>query len=166
MSGPVYSNAMITEEDEAALDLDWFALDRDGAVGHFTTGGCGALPRSVASSKADLDAVREYLLSLPETGAALVNHDRRETIPLFPSARREPAARLRPWTATAARGMYAYDYIEDRRRRPRPYLVVARPELPLTADELPPAIRSILNRTVLPDVIFARDDLVPLARLL
>ena len=157
---------MITEEEEAALDLDWFALDARGAVGHFTTGGCGALPRSVARSRADLDAVREYLLALPEAGAALVNPDRRETIPLFPSARREPAALLRPWMATAARGMYAYDYIEDRRRRPRPYVLVARPELPLTSEELPGEIRGILERTTLRDVIFARDAMIALASLL
>jgi hypothetical protein len=62
--------------------------------------------------------------------------------------------------------MYAYDYIEDRKRRPRPYLLVARPELPLTADELPPEIRKVLDRTVLRDVVFAQDDVIGLESLL
>jgi hypothetical protein len=157
---------MIPEEDEGRLDLDWFALDAQGAVGHFTTGGCGALPRSVAAAREDLETVRACLLALPETTTAIVNPNRSATIPLFPSVRPEPVANLRPWTATAARGMYAYDYIEDRKRRPRPYLLVARPELPLTADDLPPEIRAILARTILRDVVFARDDIVGLASLL
>jgi hypothetical protein len=157
---------MIKEEDEAGLDLDWFAIDAQGAIAHFTTGGCGALPRSVAASRDDLETVRTYLLALPETTAALVNPNRVASIPLFPSIRTEPATNLRPWTATAARGMYAYDYIEDRKRRPRPYLLVARPELPLKADELPPAIRAILEETVLKNVIFASHDLIGLASLL
>jgi hypothetical protein len=157
---------MIPGEEEGRLDLDWFALDAQGAVGHFTTGGCGALPRSVAASWEDVEAARAYLLALPETTSAIVNPNRPATIPLFPSVRPEPAAQLRPWTATAARGMYAYDYIEDRKRRPRPYLLVARPQLPLTADELPPDVREILARTVLRDVVFARDDVIGLASLL
>jgi hypothetical protein len=157
---------MIREEEEAELDLDWFALDSQGAVGHFTTGGCGALPRSAAASREDLDAVRAYVLGTPEITSAIVNANRSASIRLFPSVKPEPAAALRPWTATAARGLYAYDYIEDRRRRPRPYLLVARPELPLRADELPPHVREIVGRTVLSGVVFARDDVIGMASLL
>jgi hypothetical protein len=157
---------MITQEDEAGSDLDWFALDAQGAVGHFTTGGCGALPRSVAASREDLDAVRAFLMGLAETTAAIVNPNRAESIPLFPSVKPVPVAQLRPWTATAARGMYAYDYVEDRKRRPRPYLLVARPELPLKAEELPGEFRAVLERTVLRDIVFARDDVIGLGSLL
>lgn len=157
---------MITEEDEAAADLDWFAVDAQGAVAHFTTGGCGALPRGVAASKEDLETLRAYLTTLPETTIAIVNPNRATTIPLFPTVKPEPVARLRPWTAAAARGLYAYDYVEDRKRRPRPYLLVARPELPLLAAELPPDIRTLLARTTLRDVTFSRDDVIGLASLL
>ena len=157
---------MIAPDDEPFFDLDWFALDAQGAVGHFTTGGCGGLPRSVAASREDLDRLRDYFLSLPETGAAILNPNRASSLPLFRPRAPDPAAQLRPWTATAARGLYAYDYVEDRRRRPRPYAQVARPELPLHADELPDEIRSILERTVLRDVVFASDDVIALKSLL
>ena len=157
---------MIREDEEPALDLDWFALDAQGAVGHFTTGGCGALPRSAAASRADVDMLRDYFLALPEIGAAILNPHRASSLPLFRPRAPDPASQLRPWTATAARGLYAYDYVEDRRRRPRPYALVARPELPLHAGELPAQIRSVLGRTVLRDVVFASDDVIPLESLL
>jgi hypothetical protein len=162
----LYSNTMIREDEEPDVDLDWFAVDSQGSVGHFTTGGCGALPRSAAASRQDLDAVRAFVLGSPETTLAIVNPHRSASIRLFPTVKSEPVAPLRPWTATAARGLYAYDFIDDRRRRPRPYLLVARPELPLHADELPPDIRAIVARTVLRDVVFAHDDVIGMASLL
>ena len=157
---------MIRPDDEPTLDLDWFALDAQGAVAHFTTGGCGGLPRSVAASREDVDRLRDFFLALPETGAAILNPNRASSLPLFRPRAPDPAAQLRPWTATAARGLYAYDFVEDRRRRPRPYAQVARPELPLHADELPAEIRAVLQRTVLGDVVFASDDVIPLESLL
>ena len=157
---------MIREDEEPGLDLDWFALDAQGNVGHFTTGGCGALPRSAAASRDDLRRVHEYVLSLPEIGAGLLNEDWLKGLRLAPAAKTEPRENYREWTASAARGLYAYDFIEDQRRRPRPYRVVARPEVPLKADELPPEIRDIVGRTVLRDIVFARNDVINLASLL
>jgi len=158
---------MIREAEEPELDLDWFALDSAGAVGHFTTGGCGALPRSVATScDADRQALRDYLLSLPDAGRALFNTAWDAQIRLTPQNRAAPGEVFRPWLRSAARGLYAFDYVEDRRRRPRPYRVVARPEVPLKADELPPDVRAVLGRTVLRDVVFARDDVIGMASLL
>ena len=158
---------MIREEQEPDLDLDWFALDPEGYVGHFTTGGCGALPLSIASaSDVDLRAVRDHFLSLPEVGRALFNPAWAGLRRLFPGPGTEPGEVFRPWLQSAARGLYSFDYIEDQRRRPRPYRVVARPEVPLKADELPPAIRSILERTVLRGVAFPRHDVIGMASLL
>ena len=157
---------MIREDEEPAHDLDWFALDAQGSVGHFTTGGCGALPRSAATSRDDLATVHSYILSLPEIGAGLLNVDWLKGLRLAPSASITPRENFREWTASAARGLYAFDYMEDLRRRPRPYRVVARPEVPLKADELPTEIRAIVERTVLRDIVFARNDVINLASLL
>ena len=157
---------MIRPEEEADLDLDWFALDAQGHVGHFTTGGCGALPRSAAVSREDLETVHRYVTALPEIGASLLNPHRLKGIRLHPFTKAEPRDALRAWGASAARGLYAYDYLEAQRRRPRPYWVVARPELPLHADELPPGVRDIVGRTVLRGVAFAHDDVIGMASLL
>ena len=156
---------MIRPEEEADLDLDWFALDSQGHVGHFTTGGCGALPRSAAAGE-DLEKVRDYFRALPEIGASVLNRDRLSGIRLHPFDKAEPRESVRYWADSAARGLFAYDYLEDRRRRPRPYWVVARPEVPLVADELPPDVRAVVGRTVLRDVAFAHDDVIPMACLL
>jgi hypothetical protein len=157
---------MIRPDEEAGLDLDWYALDAQGHVAHFTTGGCGALPRGAAASRGDLETVREYFRFLPEIGAAILNRDRLTGIRLHPIDKAEPREALRYWADSAARGLYAYDYLEDRRRRPRPYWVVARPEVPLTADELPPQIRDIVARTTIRNVAFAHDDVIGMASLL
>ena len=157
---------MIREDEEPGLVLDWFGLDAQGNVAHFTTGGCGALPRSAAASRDELKRVHDYVMSLPEMGAGLLNEDWLKGLRLVPTTRIEPRHSFREWTASAARGLYAYDFIEDQRRRPRPYRVVARPEVPLKADELPPEIREIVGRTVLRDVVFARDDVIGMASLL
>lgn len=166
MAAALYSIAMIREDEEPGLDLDWFALDAQGNVAHFTTGGCGALPRSAAASREDLKRVHDYVLSLPEIGAGLLNEDCLKGLRLVPGAPITPRENFREWTASAARGLYAYDFIEDQRRRPRPYRVVARPEVLLKADELPPEIRAIVERTVLRDVVFPRNDVINLASLL
>src|SRR4051812_29683494 len=42
--------ARISETDEAVTNLDWFAVDSSGAIGHFTTSGVGAIPESVQES--------------------------------------------------------------------------------------------------------------------
>ena len=158
---------MIPADQEQDWDLDWFALDAGGAVAHFTTGGCGALPRSVASaSQAERDALVEYFQALPEVGRAIFNPAWVGTIKLVPGANSEPGEVFRPWLRAAARGLYAFDYLDDRRRRPRPDRVVARPEVPLRADELPPEVRVIVARTVLRDVVFASQDVVGMASLL
>jgi hypothetical protein len=53
---------MIIEKwEEETTDFDWFALDDQGKIGHFTTGGFGALPQSVASSKEDLEKLVNYM---------------------------------------------------------------------------------------------------------
>ena len=157
---------MIVPDEEAGLDLDWFALDDQGHVAHFTTGGCGALPRTAAASRTDLETVRDYVRSLPEIGASILNRERLTGIRLHPFDKAEPRAAVRAWGDSAARGLYAYDYLEDRRRRPRPYWIVARPEVPLVADELPPHIRDIVARTTLRGVAFAHDDVIGMASLL
>src|SRR5215472_18700021 len=44
---------MINAVEEFMRDWDWYAMDRDGYLGHFTSAGMRALPQSV---KSDLDA--------------------------------------------------------------------------------------------------------------
>jgi hypothetical protein len=43
------------------LDLDWFAVDRDGHIGHFTTAGSGPVPRQALAENRAADALLAYL---------------------------------------------------------------------------------------------------------
>lgn len=42
--------AEISDIEEECEDLDWYAVDESGYIGHFATGGRGFLPRSVKNS--------------------------------------------------------------------------------------------------------------------
>jgi hypothetical protein len=46
------------------LDLDWFATDGDGHVGHFTTGGSGLVPLAVLRADYDPTILLDYLLGI------------------------------------------------------------------------------------------------------
>jgi hypothetical protein len=51
---------IISDEDENTIDYDWFAVDDEGHIGHFATGGCGIMPRSVAASAEDLETITNF----------------------------------------------------------------------------------------------------------
>jgi hypothetical protein len=63
--------------DEEVTDYDWFAVDKDGRVGHFTTGGIGTLPRVVADSSDNLNFIVDFV---------------RTTLPFSTEARLAPRA--------------------------------------------------------------------------
>ena len=60
---------MINAVEEFKRDWDWYTMDHDGYLGHFTSAGMRALPRSV---KNDLDAaeliVRYFFEQAPARG--------------------------------------------------------------------------------------------------
>lgn len=161
---PPSSFAAISELEEEASDYDWFAVDREGRVGHFTTGGFGVLPRSVAASSDDHKAITEFFRSLPVSSEASL-------APKAQEAAKNPKLR-RTWTGPmsastaathcfedfvqmASREVFSFDHsygldCSMRRMRPCPvYYLIARPSNPLHVATLPLDIRTVLNRTVL-----------------
>jgi hypothetical protein len=152
----------INDLDQETQDLDWFALDREGAIGHFTTGGAGFLPRSVAASAEDLRAVTRYFHhTAPILGHPIVHPQARHRVRLFPSSDQDAEAActtyLRDYAAAASRGLYSFDS-EQTGQRPTGYFRVASPSRPLVAEALPREIRDILERTVLAGVAFGICD--------
>lgn len=148
----------ISDIEEETTDLDWFGVDQQGSIGHFTTGGFGALPRSVASSKEDMESILKYFRSLPLNATVPVVNPK--TMALLET--KDDKARqkyLQEFLGMASRGLYSFNY-QHTGRRPSPYFLVAKPEKPLHIDGVPGEIQGLLKKTTLPGVIFAEDDTV------
>ncbi len=120
--------------DVRGIDSTWFALDADGHVGVFTTGGEGPVPPWLDPAWAD--AVFDELVTLAARGAhRLVTKDR------SPSRYADP---FQTWKRWADRGFYAYDWSDVHRApaaRLHRYELIASPTRPIGVEPIPEALR-------------------------
>ena len=54
---------IIDQQEEFTRDWDWYAVDQDGHVGHFTTAGFRALPKSVRQDREAAEALSGYFFA-------------------------------------------------------------------------------------------------------
>lgn len=165
---------VISELDEEVTDFDWFAMDKDGRIGHFTTGGMGALPRTVAASRDDLRLITDFFVETlpasteaslaPKALAAANNADWRKCWTQPMDAEAAMASCFEDSMRMAGRGLFSFDHayaldIRSPRIRPCPrYHRIAIPAKPIHRTDLPPEIQSILRRTILVNADFSQDD--------
>lgn len=143
----------IPEDAQQAWDLDWFAVDGEGRLAHFTSLG-RPLPESIAVSWEDLRQVQRYFRTAPVLGGEpRVDPGLEERGVFATQGPRERA--LRDFRSMGARGLYAYDL--EPRGRGWGYRRVILPEVPLLLEELPGPVRAIVGRTVFASASFARD---------
>ncbi|NBD12294.1 hypothetical protein [Corallococcus silvisoli] len=143
----------IPEDAQQAWDLDWFAVDGEGRLAHFTSLG-RPLPESIAVSWEDLRQVQRYFRTAPALGGEPRVDPGLEAREVF--ATQDMRERyLRDFRAMGERGLYAYDL--EPRGRGWVYRRVILPEVPLLLEELPGPVRAIVGRTVLTLASFARD---------
>jgi hypothetical protein len=136
----------ISEQEQEETDFDWFCLDLDGEVGHFTTAGFKKLPKSVAESKENLSLLAEYFLrAAPGYGGHIVDP---ELIVALPEPQQRGERYLRSFIAMADKGLYSYD-IATYPTSESSYFRVASPSKPLHSSELPLEIREVLGQTVM-----------------
>ena len=155
---------MISDMDEEVNDYDWFAVDKEGNIGHFATGGVGTMPRSVAISSSDLTYVTDFFRrTLPSsTQAHLASKAREASEQMDSDALVE--RRFRDFIMMAGRGIYSFDHSyalgrPNQRIRPCPlYYRIAIPASPIHLSDLPDAIQAILVRTAMADVDFSRGE--------
>lgn len=146
----------VSELDEETQDLDWFAIDGEGAIGHFATGGCGALPRSIASSLEDLQKVTMYFKERVEAFTMPVVSESINSFILFRDE--EAKARyLEDFIKMASQGLFSFDFLRTG-TRPAGYFRVAKPNVSLQARSLPQEICQILERTLLQGIVFRDSD--------
>jgi hypothetical protein len=136
----------IAEQD--TTDFDWFGVDEDGFVAHFTSAGYKRLPRSVSSSAEDLKLITEYFNSgVERRGGHLVDKALSNEVPEWKGEEHE-GRYLKSFVAMADKGLFSFD-IDTYVKPGIAYFRVAAPELPIKIGDLPADIQAILSRTVL-----------------
>jgi hypothetical protein len=137
--------AIIDEAWECDRDWDWYAVDTDGYIAHFTSAGLRALPLSVKQHADTALALIAYFEGRLECSATVLPSDqaKREVAQITDEARIE--LRLRDYIRAARRGLFSYD-TEMVFGDTSGYYLIASPEVPLRIDDLPSEIRSIILR--------------------
>ncbi len=122
--------------DMIGYEFDWFAVDRDEHVGHFSTAGFGVAPASALVTREQQSALLEHLLASPGPSQAtlLLRH----------------AGDYSDWLAVASHGIFAYDYVEG----DGAYRLLALPEQPLRLSDMPPTFQAAIGSTRFPVLCF------------
>ena len=141
----------IDELEQEDSDIEWFAVDGDGHVLHFSSGG-GVLPESVASSQETLLQLHQYFLALPDTAAAAL-------VELEANAEKSGRS-YQNAVRYARRGLFSFDKTALNKHLHPQYHLVARPVSPLTIKNIPEPIATLLRRTSLPDSVLTQTQLL------
>ena len=133
----------ISFEKQSYTDFDWFCVDDEDCIGHFTTAGYKRLPRSVESVAEDLEELTKYFQSLPDgRGYQVRKEDLEAEVPDGIVNDRY----FQSFVAMADRGLFSYD-IKSHLKPEICYFRVASPTEPLRTSDVPSGVRDILQRT-------------------
>ncbi|MBS1795227.1 MAG: hypothetical protein JSS81_15325 [Acidobacteria bacterium] len=147
-----------SEGEQWVLDLPWYAVDLEGRIGHFTTGGEKLFPPVVAESREDWEVLNNYFENLPaiQEGNYIVCPDLRNKLDsrLVPNI----FGYIKPSAEMSARGLFAYDSPPDDNERS--YIRVTMPKKELKFDDLPEEIKNILQNFRLSEIDFTQNSLI------
>jgi hypothetical protein len=145
---------VISESEQQETDFDWFGLDENGCIGHFTTAGFKLLPKSISTNAEDLQKIAHYFEEIAPTGAGCnASRNLDEEVGHFKNEN-ERAHYLSNFIEMADKGLYSFD-IDTYVKPGLAYYCVAIPNLPLKLESLPQSIRAIISRTFLKGIRFA-----------
>jgi hypothetical protein len=130
------------------IDLSWFAVDRDGHVGFFTSAGSRIVPEVVLKSRETWESLKKAIHSLPRTGKG--------------SLRFSEGGNLKDWIEMAARGLFAYDFksYDTAVFENGDYQIIATPSQPLVIASLGEAVGQALSVVTMKTICFAKENLV------
>jgi hypothetical protein len=119
-----------TRHPNWGIEFDWFAVDRDGFVGLFSSAGNGPIPASVAAHASEFDDY-DWGTHLPPSGRCLDSPTR--------------AGDFSFWVVAAERGMFGFDW----QMWDGPFERLTVPSHPVRATDLPPDMRRLASLAVL-----------------
>jgi hypothetical protein len=134
----------MVELNAEGYDLGWFATDRDGHIGFFTSQGSEVVPASVLASKERWELLDRGIHKLPSIGKG--------SLRWFVTGNRED------WIEMARRGLYAYDFSEHYPGKAARghYKRISSPSRPVGISSLALDLQQALSFTVISTVCFAR----------
>ncbi len=121
----------ISEIDLQTEDIMWFSVDNNGNIFECTSAGCGNVPEYVCCSRENTDILLDYFTN----EAPIVTN----SILLIPE---EDNFLTQDVKDLSSKGLYCYDVNENDDTF---YTCVAKPEKPITINELPAEIQKILS---------------------
>jgi len=147
---------VFSEIEQRTSDLDWYAVDLDGHIGQFLTGG-RLLPPRIAADKDTFELLSEYFLSLPQEGEFAFCPD-------FEAHCREKhrdpdsAARMPFSQKMSCRGIFSYDANHDDDY----FFRVSVPTTKiLLLEDLPIGVADVLSKNRLSSFRFSKDTTIP-----
>ena len=107
-----------TEDEQWHNDLDWFAVDKDGRIGHFANVGHRLLPPGIGKSREDLSLLVSYFEAIePSNGFSLCPHLQSQ---LKLIKINNFAAYIKSFSEMSKRGLFSYDSF-DWTHKERPF---------------------------------------------
>ncbi len=128
---------MKSAQDLGGREFDWLAVDAEGAVALLSTVGGGYAPAPVVESTDDYNAAIDAILALPVRTRAHCDRELRPDL-------------MNIWKLVAERGLFAFDSDPFGGA----YRVIAAPEEPIRASDLPAAVAEVVRRIVYADLRF------------
>jgi hypothetical protein len=126
----------MNRDDVFGLEFDWFAVDCDGHIGHFSSAGYGPIPQAVLDQADAQEQLLAYFQEQPkQTDAELMI---------------APAGTLDDWLAIARQGVFSYDYGVSY----GPYQLVARPVHATLISALPAHIQQMIRHVSFEQICF------------
>lgn len=141
----------ITEIDLQTEDIEWYAIDSEGRIAEFFSGGSGAVPEFICQSRENLDTIGEFFTKIESTKSERVLCNKNLDYP-----RKDF---LEECKLAAKKGIYCLD-IGDSVDTANEYRFVCKPISPLFITELPQHIQNILRGCKIPDSNFQEDKTV------
>lgn len=134
--------------DPDGVDLGWFALDRDGHIGFFTSSGSRVVPETVLASRESLELLDKEIRKLPQLGKG--------------SLRGSVSGNCKDWIEMAGRGLVAYDFKSHDTSvyEKGDYELIATPSQPSTIDSLDKEIGRALRALTMKTICFTQKKLI------
>jgi hypothetical protein len=114
-------------EELYGWEFDWFAIDSDGHIGHFSSAGHGFIPQVALEDTEAQSRLRKYLLESAGTTSAVLVTDR--------------GGDYSEWLKIVSHGIFSYDFEIYH----GPYALIARPVKARLISEFPENIQATIQ---------------------
>lgn len=131
---------IIDNEEEFTTDWDWYAVDTDGCIGHFTSAGFRAVPKSVKKDRERTQKISSYFFEqAPVMGDWSVRAQ--AEIDCGGWSKQGKERYIKDFALMASKGLFSFDTELNNSVEGR-YFLVAIPKRFLRIDNLPTEIKA------------------------